>query len=232
MMIEIRREGEAIIVAPAGRLDAAGAPDLETELRDAAMRARGRAVLDCRRITYIASAGLRAILIGAKACMQEGGELAVASLLPECRAIMEATGLLSVLDYHESVEAALAGTAPNRLPEGRGSLEISEQQEGSAVVLSLAGGLDGGGAPILLTRISAIVERGTPRIVLDCEGLTYINSTGLRAVLIGAKTCRQAGGKLAIAALGPQCRSVMEMSGFLSVIDYRETREAALDALA
>ena len=85
---------------------------------------------------------------------------------------------------------------------------------------------------ILLTRISAIVERGTPRLVLECEELNYINSTGLRAVLIGAKTCRQAGGKLAIAALGPQCRSVMEMSGFLSVIDYRETREAALDALA
>ena len=232
MKIETRTEGEAIVVAPAGRLDAAGAPGLETQLRDAAMRARGRAVLDCRRITYIASAGLRAILIGAKACMQEGGELAVASLLPECRAIMEATGLLSVLNYHESVEAALAGTARLRLPAGRGSMEISERQEGSAVVLSLAGGLDGGGASILLTRISAIVERGMPRIVLECEELIYINSTGLRAVLIGAKTCRQAGGKFAIAALGPQCRSVMEMSGFLSVIDYRETREAALDALA
>lgn len=232
MKIETRNEGEAIVVAPAGRLDSAAAPGLETELRDAAMRARGRAVLDCRRITYIASAGLRAILVGAKACMQEGGELAVASLLPECRAIMEATGLLSVLNYHESVEAALAGTARLRLPEGRDSMEISERQEGSAIVLSLAGGLDGNGASILLTRVSAIVERGTPRIVLECEGLTYINSTGLRAVLIGAKTCRQAGGKLAIAALGPQCRSVMEMSGFLSVIDYRETREAALDAIA
>ena len=223
--------GRSAVVAPDGRLDAAGAPGLETELRDVAMRARGRAVLDCRRITYIASAGLRAILIGAKACMQEGGELAVASLLPECRAIMEATGLLSVLNYHESVGDALAGTDRLRPPAGRGSLEISERQEGSAVILSLAGGLDGGGASILLTKISAIVERATPRLVLECEDLSYINSTGLRAVLIGAKTCRQAGGKLAIAALGPQCRSVMEMSGFLSVIDYRETREAALDAL-
>ena len=232
MKIETRTEGEAIVVAPAGRLDAAGAPDVETRLRDAAMRARGCAVLDCRRITYIASAGLRAILIGAKACMQEGGELAVASLLPECRAIMEATGLLSVLNYHESVEAALAGTARLRPPEGRGSMEISERQEGSAVVLSLAGGLDGGGASILLTKISTIVERGIPCLVLDCEDLSYINSTGLRAVLIGAKTCRQAGGKLAIAALAPQCRSVMEMSGFLSVLDYRKTCEAAVAAIA
>ncbi len=131
--IETRTEGDAIVVAPAGRLDAAGAPGVETGLRDAAMRARGRAVLDCRCITYIASAGLRAILIGAQACMQEDGELAVASPLPECRAIMEATGFLSVLNYHESVEAALAGTARLRPPAGRDSLEISERQEGSAV---------------------------------------------------------------------------------------------------
>ena len=53
-----------------------------------------------------------------------------------------------------------------------------------------------------------------------------------RALLIGAKECRRAGGDLAIAALAPQCRSVMEMSGFLTVIDYRETLEAALAALA
>lgn len=232
MKIETRNEGETIVVAPAGRLDGAGAPVLETELREVAVRARGRAVLDCSRISYIASAGLRSILIGAKACMQEGGDLAVVSLLPQCRAVMEMTGLLSVLDYHESVEAALAGTARTPLTERGDSMGISERQEGSAVVLSLAGRLDGGGAGILLTRISAIVEYGTPRLVLDCEGLTYINSTGLRAVLIGAKTCRQAGGKLAIAALVPQCRSVLEMSGFLSVIDYRETCKAALDAIA
>ena len=232
MKIETRTEGEAIVVVPDGRLDADGAPGLETELRDAAVRARGHAVLDCHRITCIANAGLHAILVGARACMQEGGELAVASLLPECRAIMEATGLLSVLNYHESVEDALAGTARPRPLDGRESMDISERQEGNAVILSPAGRLDGGGASILLTQISAHVGRGVPRIVLECEDLTYINSTGLRAVLIGAKTCRQAGGKLAIAALGPQCRSVMEMSGFLSVIDYRDTCEAALDALA
>ena len=232
MKIETRNEGPAIVVTPAGRLDGVGAPLLETELRDVAGRARGRTVLDCHGIDYIASAGLRALLIGAKACMQEGGELSVASLQPECRAVMEATGLLSVLNYHESVEAALAGATRVRLPEAGGSMEIAERQEGHTVVLSPAGGLDAGGASILLTRISAVIERGTMDLVLDCGGLTYVNSTGLRAVLIGAKACRQAGGTLAIAALSPQCRSVFEMSGFLSVIDYRETREAALDALA
>ena len=180
----------------------------------------------------MSSAGLRAILIGAQACLQEGRELAIAALRPDCRAVMEATELLSVLNYYPGVEAALGGPARTRLPERGDSIEIVERHEGRSVVLSLTGGLDGAGASVLLTRISAVIEPGTTGLVLDCEGLTYINSTGLRAVLIGAKTCRQAGGTFAVAALGPQCRSVMEMSGFLSVIDYWETCEAALDALA
>ncbi len=32
--------------------------------------------------------------------------------------------------------------------------------------------------------------------------------------------------------LAPLCRSVMEMSGFLSVMDYRETRAETLEALS
>ena len=231
MDIEMRNEGSAIVVTPSGRLDGIGAPLLEAELRDVAGRARGRTVLDCHRIAYISSAGLRAILIGAKACMQQGGELTVASLQPECREVMEATGLLSVLNYHESVEAALAGANRARVEETASSMKIAEQREGRTVILSLDGRLDGGGASILLTRITAVIECGTTGLVLDCEGMTYISSAGLRAVLIGAKACLQAGGTLAIAALAPQCRSVFEMSGFLSVIDYRETREAALAAL-
>ena len=232
MIIDTRNEDLVAIVSPAGKLDLAGAPLLETELVTVAKRNGGRTVLDCRDIVYISSVGLRTLLIGAKACAGEGGELIVAALQPNCRAVMEASGLLSILRYHDTVEAALTG-APRTRPSGDGAeLQVAERREGRAIVLSLNGRLDGDGGAILVERTSAVIARGTTRLVLDCEGLTYISSAGLRAVLIGAKTFREAGGKFFIAALSPQCRSVMDMSGFLSVIDYRETCEAALATLA
>ncbi len=230
MKIETCRQGRTVLVSPSGRLDGAGAPALEAELCNAA-RLGGRVVLDGRGLDYISSAGLRVLLIGAKTCVQEGGELAVAALKPECRAVVEASGLLSVLDYHETREAALAAPSRSRGPEaGEADLEIGERREDGAVVLSLAGRLDGVGAPVLMGRISAAIGRGTVRLVLDCEGMSYVNSAGLRSLLIAAKACRQEGGALIIAALAPQCRSVMAMSGFLSVLDCRNTREAALAA--
>ena len=232
MKIETRQTGSTIVVAPTGRLDGAAAPEMEAELCAAARQAGGRAVLDCRDIAYISSAGLRALLLGAKACMQEGGELAIAALQPQCRAVMETSGLLSVLPYHKTVEAALRGARRPRRGPMRNAMEMGERRAAHAVVLSPVGKLDSGGASLLLTRIANAIDQGNALVVLDCAGMSYVNSAGLRALLVGAKNCREAGGELAIAALAPQCRSAMEMSGFLAVIAYRETPEAALAALA
>ena len=111
-------------------------------------------------------------------------------------------------------------------------MEIEERTEGSAVVVSLNGRLDGVSGPDLEARIDAVVERGDVRLVLDCDQMDYVSSAGLRVLLIGARKCQQGGGKMAIAALKPECRSVMEMSGFLSIIECHETSEAALAAVA
>ena len=111
-------------------------------------------------------------------------------------------------------------------------MEIEERTEGTAVVVSLNGRLDGVSGPDLETRLAAIVERGDVRVVLDCGQMGYVSSAGLRVLLISARKCQQGDGKLAIAALQPECRSVMEMSGFLSIIECHETSEAALAAVA
>ena len=68
--------------------------------------------------------------------------------------------------------------------------------------------------------------------MLDCDAMSYVSSAGLRALLICARKCQQNGGKLALARLKPECRSVLEMSGFLTVIDCHDTSEAALAALS
>ena len=111
-------------------------------------------------------------------------------------------------------------------------MDIAERTEGAAVVVSLNGRLDGVTAPDLEARITAIVERGDVRVALDCAEMGYVSSAGLRALLISARKCQQGGGKMTVAALQPDCRSVMEMSGFLAIIECHETSEAAIAALA
>ena len=107
-------------------------------------------------------------------------------------------------------------------------MEIEERAAGSAVVVSLNGRLDGLTAPDLETRIKAILTRGEARVVLDCSSMRYVSSVGLRVLVVSARDCQKAGGKLTLAALQGNCRSVLEMSGFLSIIDCHDTAEEAL----
>ena len=232
--IEERTDGSHALVVVVGRLDGAGAQTLEARITAMAARGDTRVVLDCARMTYLNSVGVRALLICARCCRRAGGSFTVCALHGVCRTVVEVSGLLPYLDHHD-VNAAghdaadgAAGSGPGSDPRGRAAMTIEERRDGEAVLLSLAGRLEGAGASMLEARVSALVAGGNSRLVLDCSSMTYINSTGLRALLLGARACRMNQGKLAVAALRPACRLVMDMSGFLSVIEYHETSEAAI----
>ena len=109
-------------------------------------------------------------------------------------------------------------------------MNIEEQTVDSVVIVSLDGRVDGSTAPDLEKHISGVVDRGNTRILLDCSKMNYIGSAGLRIMLVGAKKCQQGGGKLMLCTLRATCKSVMESSGFLTMLDYYDTRESALTA--
>ena len=240
MEIEERREKAATVVSPAGRLDGDGARVLEARVFEIVGRGEAILVLDCSRIGFVSSAGLRALLLSARMCLRGHGTLTVACLRPECRRVVAVSGLLTLLDYRPTVGEALAALdGAGRAEDGKAqessglaAMEIGERREGPVTVLSLYGRLDGAGARALEARVSELGGRGEVLLVLDCLRMTYVNSYGLRAMLLCAKSCQQEGGKFVVAGLAPQCRSVMDMSGFLSVMDYHETSEAAVAALS
>ncbi len=109
-------------------------------------------------------------------------------------------------------------------------MEIQEESRGSLVVVAPSGRVDGFTSPELESRISGIIERGDHNVLLDCENMEYISSAGLRVILTSAKKCQKEGGKLTVCSLQPSCKSVMEVSGFLNMLEYHETRDAALAA--
>ena len=109
-------------------------------------------------------------------------------------------------------------------------INIREEKADSVAIIIIDGRVDGTTAPELENRISQIVDRGDVQILLDCAGMTYVSSAGLRIFLTGARRCQQNEGKLTICSLQPDCKSVIETSGFHTVIDCHDNREAAIAA--
>jgi anti-sigma B factor antagonist len=116
MDITERREGTALVIAPAGRVDMQSADALRSYLMPR-VRTCGEAgepvVLDFADIDYISSAGLRVLMLAAKGAKSAGGSLLVAGLQPVVREIFEISRFDKILACYPDVAQALAA-APAR----------------------------------------------------------------------------------------------------------------------
>ena len=58
-------------------------------------------------------------------------------------------------------------------------------------------------------------------IVLDCTGLEYISSSGLRLFLALRKEVAKKGGTLALSHINDDIRSVFTITGFFNLFEFR-----------
>jgi anti-sigma B factor antagonist len=95
-------------------------------------------------------------------------------------------------------------------------------------VLAPSGRLDVSGAPMLKDAISEAVKSGQPRLVIDMEGVSFVDSTGLGSVIAALKLVRSSKGDLRLAAPNQQVRVVLELTTLDRVFPYFATVEEAL----
>lgn len=109
------------------------------------------------------------------------------------------------------------------------SLEVQTRQaENGVTVVAPTGRLDVAGAPTLKDAISEALKNGQPRVVLDMEGVSFVDSTGLGSVIAALKQIRSSQGDLRLAAPNQQVRVVLELTTLDRVFPYFSTVEEAL----
>jgi anti-anti-sigma factor len=107
---------------------------------------------------------------------------------------------------------------------------VAAEREGVAVVRPV-GRLDLLSAPDLRQRLAAEVAGGRPRLVVDLSETTFIDSSGLGALIGGLKATRLAGGDLLLACPNEQARVILELTTLDRVLRPHLTVEQALGAL-
>jgi anti-anti-sigma factor len=70
------------------------------------------------------------------------------------------------------------------------------------------------------------------KLVLDCSGLAYLSSAGLRVLMIAAKRCRKQSGTMVLAALQPTIQEIFRISRFDTVFEVFPSVRAALEAIS
>ncbi|MCW2792264.1 MAG: anti-anti-sigma factor [Nocardioides sp.] len=107
-------------------------------------------------------------------------------------------------------------------------IEKREIAQGAAV-LRLEGRLNMVAASRVRSAIEEAVDGGRPRVVVDLTEVTFMDSSGLGALIAGLKRARQASGDLRITGVSPQVATVLQLTNLDRVLRAHPSIDAAID---
>ena len=93
-----------------GRLDITGAGVIDRQFNAIAGSHRG-VIVDLSRVSFLASIGIRTLLLGAKAVQRRGGVLVLLNPVIEVAKVLDLMGVIDLMPIYRDPEAALSAVS-------------------------------------------------------------------------------------------------------------------------
>lgn len=111
MQVTDRRDGALTILSLDGRLDHAGAQIFQQKALELIADGARFLVVDCGGTSFVASMGIRALLVPTQEVSKLGGQLVLIGLNADLRRLFEVSGMNQMFQVHDSLES-LKATLP------------------------------------------------------------------------------------------------------------------------
>jgi anti-sigma B factor antagonist len=103
-----------------------------------------------------------------------------------------------------------------------GQLQIEASTRADTVLLSLRGELDLTSAPVFDRELRAAEATNPRRVVIDLSGLEFMDSTGLRALLLARERAQSDGHELALRRGPRQVQRVLELTKTAEAFEFED----------
>jgi len=108
-------------------------------------------------------------------------------------------------------------------------MQIEERSAGDVTVLDLKGKMTlGEGDELLKDKINSLLQQGRRKIVLNLEGVPYIDSAGLGQIVGGYTTIARQGGSLKLLNLTKRITDLLSITKLLTVFETYESEQDAV----
>ena len=109
-------------------------------------------------------------------------------------------------------------------------MELVEKINGAVTILEISGRLDSNTSKELEDKVMAVVGGGVKNLLMDFGGVDYINSSGLRVLLMAFQQLKRSGGRLHLCAIKDYMREVFDISGYTEIFPLFPEQPEALAA--
>ncbi|MDA8212076.1 MAG: anti-sigma F factor antagonist [Clostridia bacterium] len=111
-------------------------------------------------------------------------------------------------------------------------MKVNVERVGNALVARVAGELDMLVAAGFRTQVESALDREAARnLILNFTEVSFIDSSGLGAILGRYKRISQTGGIMAIVNPQPQVKRILELSGIMRIMSTYPSEEEAIKKL-
>lgn len=109
-------------------------------------------------------------------------------------------------------------------------IELDPQDQGAALV-NLQGRLDAAAAPTFKEQLTEAIAQGNVRLALHIAHVSFMDSTGLGALVSALKAARRANGDISIIAPSPQVQKLFKLTAMDRVFRIFQSPDEALQQL-
>jgi anti-sigma B factor antagonist len=112
-------------------------------------------------------------------------------------------------------------------------MEIAERTVSDITVLDLKGKMTlGEGDELLKDKINSLLSQGRKKLVLNLEGVPYIDSAGLGEIVRTFTTVSRQGGSLKLLNLTKRIEDLLSITKLLTVFETFDTEAEAIKSFA
>ncbi|MGI8671287.1 MAG: STAS domain-containing protein [Luteitalea sp.] len=110
-------------------------------------------------------------------------------------------------------------------------MRIDERVVGGVTILDLSGKMTlGEGDELLREKIASLVNAGQKQLLLNLEGVPYIDSAGLGEIVRTYTTVSRQGGKLKLLNLTKRIEDLLSITKLLTVFETYDTEAEAIQS--
>ena len=109
-------------------------------------------------------------------------------------------------------------------------MDITKRSNDDVVILDIAGEIDLYNAPVIKDIINGLIEEQKFNVIINLEKVTYIDSSGIGALISSLSNLKKYQGGLKIINVYASVRKVFELTKLTSFFDIYNSEEEALES--
>jgi anti-sigma B factor antagonist len=111
------------------------------------------------------------------------------------------------------------------------NLDVTARPAGEFTVLAVSGEIDMDSAPQLREKVLEQISDGTPRLIIDMSGVTFMDSSGLSVLVAALKRVSDNEGELRLVVTRERTMKLFRITSLDSVFSIHGSEQDAVDGV-